>query len=86
MQNSLCLRADSNCTARDEVSLFGHDEISAKASTTASCKLEKTLTLSCRSTHLVAYTWTSFWDPDAGKTSTIALRKTFCRFGVLKKL
>ena len=50
----ICLRADSNCTARDEVSFSGHDEISAKASATASCKLEKTLTLSCRSTHLVA--------------------------------
>ena len=54
MQNSLCLRGVSNCTARDEVYFSGHDEISAKASTTASCKLEKTLTLSCRSTHLVA--------------------------------
>ena len=54
MQNSLCLIVDSNCRARDEVFLSGHVEISAKASTTVNCKFEKTLTLSCRSTHLVA--------------------------------
>ena len=54
MQNSLCLIVDSNCRARDEVSLSGHAKISAKASTTASCKFEKVLTLSCRLTHLVA--------------------------------
>ena len=54
MQNSLCLIVDSNCRARDEVSLSGHVEISVRASTTANCKFEKTLTLSCRSTHLVA--------------------------------
>ena len=47
MQNSLC-------RARDEVSLSGHAEISAKASTTVNCKFEKVLTLSCRSTHLIA--------------------------------
>ena len=54
MQNSLYLIVDSNCRARDEVSLFGHAKISAKASTTVNCKFEKLLTLSCRSTHLVA--------------------------------
>ena len=54
MQNSLCLIVDSNYRACDEVSLSGHAEISAKASTTASCKFEKVLTLSCRSSHLVA--------------------------------
>ena len=47
MQNSLCLIVDSNCRARDEVSLSGHVEISARASTTANYKFEKTLTLSC---------------------------------------
>ena len=54
MQNSLCVIADSNCRACDEVSLSGLAEISAKASTTVNCKFEKILTLSCRSTHLVA--------------------------------
>ena len=54
MQNSLCVIIDSNCRARDEVSLSGHAEISAKASTTVNCKFEKVLTLSCRSTHLIA--------------------------------
>ena len=53
-QNSLCLIVDSNCRARDEVSLTGHAKISAKASTAVNCKFEKVLTLSCRSTHLVA--------------------------------
>ena len=41
MQNSLCLIVDSNCRARDEISLSGHAEISAKASTTVNCKFEK---------------------------------------------
>ena len=56
MQNSICLIVDSYCRARDEVSLFGHVEISVRASTTANCinKFDKTLTLSCLSTHLVA--------------------------------
>ena len=54
MQNSLCLIVDSNCRARDEISLSGHAEISDKASTTVNCKFEKVLTLSRRSTHLVA--------------------------------
>ena len=54
MQNSLCLIVDSNCRARDEVSLSAHAEISAKVSTTVNCKYKKVLTLSCRSTHLVA--------------------------------
>ena len=45
MQNLLCLIVDSNCKARDEVSLSGHAEISAKASTTVNCKFEKVLTL-----------------------------------------
>ena len=54
MQNSLCVIVDSNCKARDKVSLSGHAEIFAKASTTVNCKFEKILTLSCRSTHLVA--------------------------------
>ena len=54
MQNSLCVIVDSNCIARDEVSLSGHAEISAKASTTVNCKFEKVLTLLRRSTHLVA--------------------------------
>ena len=54
MQNSLCVIVDSNCRARDEVSLSGHAEISAKASTTVNCKFEKVLTLSYRSTHLIA--------------------------------
>ena len=54
MQNSLCLIVDSNCRVRDEVSLSGHAEISAKASTTVNCKFEKVLTLSCRSTYPVA--------------------------------
>ena len=61
MQNSLCLIVDSNCRARDEISLYGHAEISAKASTTVNCKFEKVLTtLSRRSTHLVAQISTSF--------------------------
>ena len=51
MQNSLCVIVDSNC---NEASLSGHAEISAKASTTVNCKFEKVLTLSCRSTHLIA--------------------------------
>ena len=51
MQNSI---VDSNCKARNEVSLSGYAEISAKASTTVNCKFEKVLTLSCRSTHLIA--------------------------------
>ena len=54
MQNSLCVIVDSNCRACDEVSLSGYAKISAKASTTVNCKFEKVLTLSCRSTHLVA--------------------------------
>ena len=54
MQNLLCIIVDSNCRAHDEVSLSGHAEISAKASTTVNCKFEKVLSLSCRSTHLVA--------------------------------
>ena len=54
MRNSLCVIVDSNCRARDEVSLSGHAEISAQASTTVNCKFEKVLTLSCRSTHLIA--------------------------------
>ena len=54
MQNSLSLIVDNNYRAREEVSLSGHAEISAKASTTVNCKFEKVLTLSCRSTHLVA--------------------------------
>ena len=41
MRNSLCVIVDSNCRARDEVSLSGHAEISAKASTTVNCKFEK---------------------------------------------
>ena len=41
MQNSLCLIVDSNCRARNEVSLSGHVEISAKASTTVNCKFDK---------------------------------------------
>ena len=45
MQNSLYLIVDSNCRARDEVSLSGHAEIFAKASTTVNCKFEKVLTL-----------------------------------------
>ena len=54
MPNSLCVIVDSNCRACDEISLSGHAEISAKASTTVNCKFEKVLTLSCRSTHLIA--------------------------------
>ena len=54
MQNSLCVIVDSNCRACDEISLSGHAEISAKASTTVNCKFEKVLTLLCRSTHLIA--------------------------------
>ena len=54
MQNLLCVIVDSNCRARDEVFVSGHAEISAKASTTLNCKFEKVLTLSCRSTHLIA--------------------------------
>ena len=54
MQNSLCVIVDSNCRARDEVSLSGHAEISAEVSTRVNCKFEKVLTLSCRSTFLVA--------------------------------
>ena len=54
MQNSLYVIVDSNCRAHDEVSLSGHAEISAKASTTVNCKFEKVLTLSCRSIHLTA--------------------------------
>ena len=53
VQNSLCVIVDSNCRARDVISLSGHAEISAKASTTVNCKFERVLTLSCRSTHLV---------------------------------
>ena len=53
MQNSLCLIVDSNCRARDEVSLSGHAEISAKAFARVNCKFEKVLTFSCRSTHQV---------------------------------
>ena len=41
MQNSLCLIVDSNCRARDEISLSGHAEISSKTSTTVNCKFEK---------------------------------------------
>ena len=41
MQNSLCLIVDNNCRARDEISLSGYAEISAKASTMANCKFEK---------------------------------------------
>ena len=41
MQNSLCLIVGSNYRARDEVSLSGHAEISAKASTTVNCNLKK---------------------------------------------
>ena len=54
MQNSLYLIVDTNCRARDEVSLSGHAEISAKAFTTVNCKFEKVLTLSCQSNQLVA--------------------------------
>ena len=54
MQTSFCLIVDSNCRARDEVSLSDHAEISAKASTTVNYKFEKVLTLLCPSTHLVA--------------------------------
>ena len=41
MQNSLCVIVDSNCRARDEVSLSGYAEISAKASTTVNLNLKK---------------------------------------------
>ena len=47
IQNSLCVIVDSNCRARDEVSLSGYVEISAKASTMVNCKFKKVLTLSC---------------------------------------
>jgi len=78
--------ADNNCKAVEQVDLSSHREMVSREITTEFRSSKKISTDTCHLTHLVAHNFLNLVAFVFVSTLVFVLKRTSCRFGVLKKL